>query len=261
MKFIVGLILLLFSLVACSGGGVSALSDTPIPMGSSIGEQLYHSKGCSTCHGSRQGGSVIAPKLNGFTANQVKRQVRAPVGAMPVFGPSVISNEELNLIALFVASLSHDDTFTVMDDQSQTVFQEHWMILFSLADGFSEEAIRHADNIIKLVSGPHQAELKQASALIESGNTHEAAHLVENMVTGVDGDIETLNFLGLQVKLSHRATLAGEINTSVHFLSHASESLNADNELLHSRIQEIVNNLDSGNLEQATLGLEEIIAD
>ena len=259
MKSIVGLILLLFSLVACSGGGVSTLADTPIPMGSSTGEQLYHFKGCSTCHGSRQGGSVIAPKLNGFTANQVKRQVRAPVGAMPVFGPSVISNEELNLIALFVASLSHDDTFTVMDDQSQTVFQEHWMILFSLADGFSEEAIRHADNIIKLVSGPHQAELKQASALIESGNTHEAVHLVENMVAGVE--VENLNFLGIRVKMSHRATLVGDINTAVHFLSHASESLNADNELLYSRIQEIVNSLDSGNLEQASLGLEEIIAD
>ena len=68
-----------------------ALSPTPTAVSAlqpaSLGEQLYVSKGCAACHGENGQGSEIAPALPGHTETQVPRQVRAPMGLMPIFPP------------------------------------------------------------------------------------------------------------------------------------------------------------------------------
>ena len=77
---------------------------TSLPMSS--GQQLFISKGCAACHGQNAEGSPIAPALPGHTEEQVKRQVRNPVGTMPRFAPEQISEEELEQIADYIQSLA-----------------------------------------------------------------------------------------------------------------------------------------------------------
>lgn len=151
MKYLAVSILILVILAACSNEG------TPTPVGSLDGQRLFLMKGCAACHGSRQEGSIIAPSLIGYTASQIKQQIRAPSGAMPLFPPSKISNQELDEIARFVESLENGVIDNGMDSPREETMRKHWMILLSLVDGSPDDAIRHADDIIETVTGPHRA--------------------------------------------------------------------------------------------------------
>lgn len=257
MKFIAGSILVLAVLVAC--GGNETLAIIPTPVGSSEGQRLYIAKGCAACHGSRQEGSVVAPSITGYTADRIKQQVRAPIGAMPIFPPSKISNPELDHIARYVESLGDGNIFVKSDDLNQHLFQQHWLILISLAEGSPEEAIRYTDNIIGVVSGPHQSQMIQLRNDIETGNLHSAVHSVERMLTGVQESDS--DFLGIRIKLTRNAAQAGDAATAAHYLSHASISVGSVNALLNTQIANIQGSLDSGDLSNAVRELEELISD
>ncbi len=104
----------LFSLFIVACGAAAPPAQAPAPTVKPIetesppateGQQLFVSKGCAACHGQNGEGTNFAPALAGHTVDQTKRQVRAPVGLMPVFPPDQISNEELEEIAEYVASL------------------------------------------------------------------------------------------------------------------------------------------------------------
>lgn len=86
----------------------TARPEAPTPGPASRGQQLFVSKGCSACHGTQGEGSGIAPALGGHTGEQVKRQVRSPVGLMPAFSPDQISNQELEQIAQYLTTLAVD---------------------------------------------------------------------------------------------------------------------------------------------------------
>ena len=110
---LLGLISGLFLLIAACGGygdtsSTAPPSTAPLSGTASEGQRLFTVNGCGACHGLAGQGSAIAPGLPGHTANQVKRQARAPLGLMPVFPPSKISNEELSQIAHYIESLGGD---------------------------------------------------------------------------------------------------------------------------------------------------------
>lgn len=92
---------------------MTALPEAPTPEPASRGQQLFVSKGCSACHGAQGEGTDIAPGLGGHTGEQVKRQVRAPMGLMPAFAPDIISDQELEQIAQYIETLAvghrHDE--------------------------------------------------------------------------------------------------------------------------------------------------------
>ena len=77
----------------------------PAPAILSAGHQLFVDKGCAACHGQNAEGSSFAPPLAGHSAAVVKRQIRAPLGIMPVFPPDKISNEEMEAITTFIGGL------------------------------------------------------------------------------------------------------------------------------------------------------------
>jgi len=72
------------------------------------GEALFSAKGCAACHGDDAEGGV-GPALAGHTSDQVRAQVRTPVGAMPACDASVITDEELDQLAAFIVSLGEGD--------------------------------------------------------------------------------------------------------------------------------------------------------
>jgi mono/diheme cytochrome c family protein len=87
---------------------ITAPPDVLTPEPVSPGELLFVSKGCSTCHGTQGEGTDIAPPLGGHTGEQVKRQVRSPVGLMPAFPPDKISDQELEQVAQYLTTLAFD---------------------------------------------------------------------------------------------------------------------------------------------------------
>ena len=93
------LVLFMLIIAACGGSATPTTPSLPKPTSAietlPAGHQLFVTKGCAACHGQNAKGSVIAPALGGHSGNQVRRQVRAPLGLMPVFPPDKSSNGEL----------------------------------------------------------------------------------------------------------------------------------------------------------------------
>jgi ubiquinol-cytochrome c reductase cytochrome c subunit len=73
----------------------------------SAGRQLFQTKGCYQCHGYiGQGGSAgprLAPQVIPWQAFRVI--VRKPPNLMPAYSPKVLSDDELEAIYAYVATL------------------------------------------------------------------------------------------------------------------------------------------------------------
>ena len=167
-----GLITVLLLLIAACGGDTVTPSAPPLPTATLIaaapstpesdGQRLFIANGCGACHGELGQGSAIAPALAGHTASQVMRQARAPLGLMPVFPPSKISNAELDQIAEYIESLEGDHAHMRVADPGEDLSQHHWMTLFALEDGSTNEALHHIDHIVSQVTGQHLSQMEEA---------------------------------------------------------------------------------------------------
>jgi mono/diheme cytochrome c family protein len=243
-------IAMLLLIAAC--GGIDNPTETSKPTTaapSSPGEKLFTAVGCAACHGLAGEGSAIAPGLAGHTGAQVPRQARAPLGMMPVFSPSQVSNEELRQIAEYIEGLSGDHLHMTMDDTGQASAQHHWMTLFALEDGSNEEAIHHIDHIIGLVAGQHKAQMEEAKAEIEAGNLHEGTHIIENMLAGVE--VDDLTPSEMHASLARSSALIEDAAGALHHLDHIAPDLS-------DHLVEIREMLESGALSDAAHELEEV---
>ena len=96
-------------LVSLSPGSGTAIPNVQPQLGNlSEGEQIYQLN-CAPCHGASGNGGAVgpeaAPGLHQATATQIGEAVRIGPGTMPVFDPSVISDEQLNSLARYVLYL------------------------------------------------------------------------------------------------------------------------------------------------------------
>ena len=128
---------LIFLAMACSQPEPTATplpTTAPAPAALYAGHQLFVDKGCAACHGQNAGGSSFAPPLAGHSAAVVKRQIRAPLGIMPVFPPDKISNEEMEAITTFIDGLEGERQHVHSEAPSgpDQLALHHWMALFSI---------------------------------------------------------------------------------------------------------------------------------
>ena len=221
----------------------------------SLGEQLFVSKGCAACHGEMGQGSQIAPALPGHSEVQVRRQVRAPMGLMPVFPPDRVSNQELAEIAAYIASLSGPHGHMTPVSLADAIAQHHWMALFSLKDEAQDEAIHHISHIIELVEGEHLARMKESLRTLDAGNLHDAEHIIQEMLAGtVDPG---LNEIEVHLRLAITSIKVEEPTDAAHHLAHYLELVEGDSE--KSGIGgEIVELLESGDLSEAEHHISEL---
>ena len=217
---------------------------------------MFVAVGCSACHGLAGEGSAIAPGLTGHTSVQVIRQARAPLGMMPVFPPSQISNVELNQIAEYIETLSGDHLHMTMDDTGQASTQHHWMTLFALEDGSPDEAVHHIDHIIGLVTGQHESRMVEAKKEIEAGNIHEGMHIIETMLAGIQ--VDDLTPSEMHAGLARSSALIGDAEGALHHLDHVSGALGSDSYVTEN-LAEIREMLESGELNDAAHELEEMV--
>lgn len=228
----------------------------PIAAARSVEHQLFVDKGCGACDGNNAEGSALAPPLTGHAASVVKRQIRAPLGIMPVFPPDKISNEEMQAITGFISGLEGD--LQHMHSEGPVGPDElalhHWMALLSIEADDPEEGAHHLGHIIDLTEGEHLALMKQAIALLEEGDVHEGAHIVEEMLAGLDE--VGLDELGMHLTMALSSARVGEKDASLHHLEHFLDLVTGER---HEAAQEIVSLLLADAVHDAVDELEEIL--
>ncbi len=252
--------------IACGAAATPTVVSTPEPTPTSAtslilvpevhGSQLFVEKGCAACHGQNGEGSAIAPALPGHTAEQVKRQVRNPIGAMPRFGPAQISDEELEELIEFITELKsdgHDEPLDLsMDD---VVAMHHWMALLALKADVVPEAKHHVKHIIELVEdADHRHQMEEVLNALDENRLHDAEHSVEGMLAGTAETELSLAELHLQMVLS--ALAVHDAEDAQHHFDHFMEDAETSQVVL---AEEAAGHLNAGELHEAEELAKELI--
>jgi mono/diheme cytochrome c family protein len=215
---------------ACSSDSPSVSSQpSPIPVEdaadagheadeSDEGLELFVAKGCSACHGDSAQGTVIAPALPGHSATAVKRQVRAPIGLMPVFPPDKVSNAELEVLAQWVDDLPGAHAHMRPADAGAAVANHHWMALFALEEDNLTEVRHHVDHILGLVVGDHLNRMEKIREDLVGDEVHESIHAIQEMLVAADG--EELTERDMHLKLALSAARIEDADEAVHHIEH-----------------------------------------
>ncbi len=184
----------------------------------------FRDAGCAACHG-QNGQGNIGPPMGGHTAQQVVRQVRAPLGAMPLFSPDELSNAELASIVDFVVglgpmSMDHGGADPEEEesgglDQREVLIGHHWMTLSAINEGQTSKAIAHVTNITELVQGEHLSAMNEVVAMLEAGDLEGARVGTLEMLAGFLPEAGSIDTLHLQ--LASQALAADlPVEASVH---------------------------------------------
>lgn len=210
------------------------------------GREIYATVGCAACHGDDAQGTDIAPALTGHSVAQVKRQARAPIGIMPVFSPDIISNEELQRLAEYIAELGGGHAHVRSGVSGDELIMHHWMAIIALESGEAQEAAHHVDHILQGAEGQHLRMMEKSRALLSEGEVHEAAHIIEQMLAGLDEAEVDQSTMHLRLALS---SLRGEdLPSTIHHVEHFMESAAGDH---HESAEQILEDLTYGELHEA----------
>lgn len=260
----------LATVIAVTAAACASSSPTPVPAATeaSAGQEagseatmerdLFVAKGCAACHGQNGEGSAIAPALAGHTEAQVKRQVRSPRFQMPAFSEDQVSDEELDAIVHYIASLESEGHAHAEVENAQlgvVVEMHHWMALEALKADVLEDAVHHVEHIIELLDdGEHQDRMKVIREDLQVSNIHDAEHEIEEMLAGKAAPDLTLAQLHLRQAL---VTLAVEAAADAkHHVEHFQELAGAQEAQQAAEILEL---LGKGDSHQAEHEIQELL--
>ncbi|MDQ7027287.1 MAG: cytochrome c [Anaerolineae bacterium] len=251
------------------------------------GAGLFLQTGCVGCHGIDGVGTDIAPTLAGHSSFQVRRQVRAPIGIMPVFSPAQVSAEDLDAIVAYVSSLGtmddmegmaeeeddhadaeHADaeTIEVVDAHSgehgglrvhDVNFAHHWLLWLALQADDTEMAIHQTAHILELVEAGHLAVMQGAFDLVISGDLEGASAIVESTVTDVGDFSDDPGTIALQI--TYEAAVTDNADIALHFIIDYSENYATDETREFS--DNVMAHIESGELQDAAMLLADYLGD
>ena len=221
------------------------------------GEQLFATKGCSACHGRGAVGSDIAPALPGHSAEQVRRQVRNPLGAMPAFGPGQISEGELDLLVTYVESLEAGDSHSepTAIPLGDAVAMHHWMALTALAAERLNEAAHHVTHASELIEdAEHRRVMQAVLGSLEAGRLHDAEHEIEAMLAGTAEPALSEGELHLQLALG-----AAQVHDGTEASHHLEHFMSEADEHKRESAREALEHIDAGDAEEAGHAIVELL--
>ncbi len=216
---------------------------TPVPAASENGEaheegdaddepeghDLFIAKGCSACHGQDGEGTVIAPALAGHTGQMVRRQVRTPRFKMPAFSVTQVSDDELEAIVQYIATLEgggHLHAELPASELAVAIEMHHWMALESLKVDSVDDAIHHVGHIVELLQeGDHRRTMEAILVSLQAGEIHGPEHDIEQMVAGTVVPGLTLSELHLRQALV--ALAVEDLSDAQHHVAHFQETADA----------------------------------
>ena len=214
---------ILLALVAACGNGEEPTT-TPTGIGEpgaggDSGHNLFISKGCAACHGRDAEGTVIAPSLPGHNAEQIRRQVRNPIGSMPRFDLVQVTDTELEQIVAYIVGLTPGgDHFEVVI--GDVMVMHHWMALSAIEADHVEDAVHHVEHIIGLIQDDdtHLNAMEGVQAALLAGDLHDAEHDIEGMLAGTAQP--GLGQAQVHLTLALSALGARDATDAVHHLDH-----------------------------------------
>lgn len=220
-----------------------------------LGRQVYLEAGCGGCHGENAEGTEIGPALPGHTERQVRQQVRAPLGEMPAYSESQLSDADLQAIVEYVSGLeSGPETLHVEPIGPGVLASHHWMAISGVKGENAEDALHHVGHIIERVKGEHRRAMREAKRLLAQGELHDAEHLIEGMLAGQAKPELTLADLHLQTALS--ALAIDNPNDADHHLAHFLELAKGDEP---HRVRELRDALRDGSLHEVEDGIRALL--
>ena len=269
IAMMLGGVIFLVLLTACGGGTsapVAAPDETPTPTLAPIsdahdepveeGRRLFLSKGCAACHGQDAQGSEIAPAVPGHSEAVVKRQVRNPRLRMPAFTEDQVSDEELEAIAHYIASLTTEGhAHPEAIELTAAVEMHHWMALEALKVDDAAEAIHHVEHIIELVTDQeHRHQMEEVLDRLGASDFHEAEHAIEGMLAGTaELDLELHQ---LHLRLALAALDERDLEDVTHHVQHFVEVGSATQQAEGGHVLEL---LEEGDFHGAEHEIEELL--
>ncbi len=194
---------------------------TPIPPPATPlaqGKQVYTTF-CAGCHGVEAQGTALAPALPGHSEPVVKRQVRSPIGTMPPFSLSIISDQELDQIVDFIVSLPVTEKHAEPADMEGELVLHHWMAIYAIEEGDAQDAMHHIDHILRLVTEPeHKHRMEETGEFIRQGKFHNAEHEIEEMLAGqADADLRSSE---MHLRLAMASVALQSAQDAIHHMEH-----------------------------------------
>jgi len=235
-------------------GGETRAEEEPGFGTSPMGRQVYVNAGCSACHGLNAEGTDVGPSLAGHTAEQVHQQVRSPLAQMPGYPPEQLSDEDLDMVAGYIAGLEPMEEHVEPVKLSEVAAVHHWMAISAIAVGDTGDALHHVGHIIEAVKGEHLEVMKKARELLRQGELHEAEHLIEEMLAGKAKPELTPARLSLRLALT--ATDQRDRAEAIHQIRHFLQTAKgADRE----KGQAVLAHLREGDFHGAEHGIADLL--
>lgn len=231
------------------------------------GLEAFQAAGCAACHG-QTGGGGIGPAMGGHVAEQVIRQVRAPIGAMPLFDRTELSDDQLDLIVEFVVGLEpvahgageeedggdaeHGDDNVELDPRA-VLAGHHWMALSAMSVGDVEQAVHHIGDLAAIVEGEHRLGMEEILVLLETGDLALAQQRTTEMLAGFVPEAGAIDELHVRLALQ---------SLVVEDLVEASEHLaRIDDAAMVAAVQGGLDAIESGDVAHAVELLREVVGE
>lgn len=180
------------------------------------GKRLFAEKACAACHGPEAQGTEGGPALPGHTPEQIRRQVREPLGKMPPFTEEQVSEAELEQIIAFITTLAPSGAMHMHEYEMSTPVQAHLrMAVISLESDNADDAKHHVEHAIAVAEGEQAKAVQEVLDGLSGGDVHAVQHELEEILAeahAVEG--KTLGQLHLELALS--AVEARDIDDARH---------------------------------------------
>lgn len=185
---------------------------------------------------------------------QVLRQVRTPLGQMPAYSASMLSDEQLEHIADYIGGLGPAEMHVEPVKLSNLVAMHHWLALSAVQSGDLDDALHHVDHVISSVKGRHRDRMEEVRGHLQAGDTHEAEHVIEEMLAGTaEPDLaQTTLHLRLALAFAERENTAEAMHHMRHFLALARGEPRRMG-------RQVMADLQAGTLHDATHGLQALL--
>ncbi|MBI2860739.1 MAG: cytochrome c [Chloroflexi bacterium] len=234
---------------------IPAPAPAPTPASPAADGKAVYATFCAACHGPEAQGTAVAGSLPGHSAEAIRRQVRAPMGKMPAFAESQLTEAQLDSIVAFIASMPAPENHAEPLDMDDALAVHHFMTLFALKAGDTPDALHHLDHVIDMATDhEHKERAEQARALVAAGNMHDAEHEVEEMLAGKAAP--EMGMSQLHVQLAFSSLSAREVDDARHHMEHFMSFASGMDKI---KGEEVVKLMDMGDMHEAGHALEQMM--
>jgi hypothetical protein len=202
-------------------------------------------------------GGDAGPALAGHTAEQVRRQVRNPIGdRMPRYTSERLGDQELDQLIAFIEGLQGAGGYGHRTDApSADLANMHArMALVAVKTDSAGEAAHHLRHALESSEDATIRALLESALAAVTAELHDAEHLIEEIVGGHGSAGDSVPALHLVLTLA--AIEIGDAADAAHHLAHFSET-ESDPDRVNLAEDALVH-VEGGELEQAEHIIEEI---